>query len=72
MLDHSLFAHKIAACAVQVDVLELSVLRVLTARAPATAAEASSLKFFFATETPGKSPSYLLSWRRAGSSNACR
>ena len=50
MLDDQLFARKIAACEAQVDVLEVSVLRVLTASAAASPAEASSLKIF-ATET---------------------
>jgi alkylation response protein AidB-like acyl-CoA dehydrogenase len=50
MLDDRLFAGKIAACEVQVDVLEVSVLRVLTASTPATPAEVSCLKIF-ATET---------------------
>jgi alkylation response protein AidB-like acyl-CoA dehydrogenase len=50
MLDDPLFAGKIAACEVQVDVLEISVLRVLTASAAASPAEVSSLKIF-ATET---------------------
>jgi alkylation response protein AidB-like acyl-CoA dehydrogenase len=50
MLEDQPFVHKIAACDVQVDVLEISVLRVLTANAAASPAEASSLKIF-ATET---------------------
>jgi alkylation response protein AidB-like acyl-CoA dehydrogenase len=50
MLDDPLFARKIAACEVQIDVLEISVLRVLTVSEPASAAAASSLKIF-ATET---------------------
>ncbi|HEY3653710.1 MAG TPA: acyl-CoA dehydrogenase family protein [Steroidobacteraceae bacterium] len=50
MLDDQLFVRKIAACEVQVDVLEVSVLRVLTARSAAGPAEVSSLKIF-ATET---------------------
>ena len=54
MLDDALFARKIAGCSAQVAVLELSVLRILTARAGATsAAEVSGLKIF-ATETAQK------------------
>lgn len=54
MLDDPLFARKIAACSAQVAVLEVSVLRILTARAGATsAAEVSGLKIF-ATETAQK------------------
>jgi len=50
MLDDASFARKIAACEVQVDVLEISVLRVLTASTTVSAAEVSGLKIF-ATET---------------------
>jgi alkylation response protein AidB-like acyl-CoA dehydrogenase len=51
MLEDAHFARKIAACSAQVAVLEISVLRILTARAGTTsAAEVSCLKVF-ATET---------------------
>jgi hypothetical protein len=54
MLEDPLFDRKIAACSAQVAVLEVAVLRVLTARAGATsAAEVSGLKIF-ATETAQK------------------
>jgi alkylation response protein AidB-like acyl-CoA dehydrogenase len=50
MLDDPLFCRKIAACAVQIEILEISVLRILTSRAAAGASEVSSLKIF-TTET---------------------
>lgn len=54
MLDDPLFARKIAECSVQVDILEVSVLRALTASAAtANTAEVSGLKIF-ATETAQK------------------
>jgi hypothetical protein len=54
MLEDAMFARRIAACSAQVAVLEVSVLRILTARAGATsAAEVSGLKIF-ATETAQK------------------